>query len=196
MRKFKHKVTWFVLLSVFSCNKKNYPKYDALKQAHYCLSIKHEIGVLSNVRNPYFFQMEKNFNDDVEFDVYVIDSIKSISEKIKQRHKDWRVLIYDLKKGHADSRFFDATLIFLDIEKEVEIKTDSLFKSLINPNSDKTKEKELAQDVRSLVAKLEAEKVTYEKKESDFHNENGIKQSEVDSIVNLIKNKKTIANKV
>ncbi|RED43716.1 hypothetical protein [Seonamhaeicola aphaedonensis] len=195
MAKFQQIIIFFVLLSTFSCNKK-YLKYDALRQSHQCLSIKQEIGELTNDRSPYFFKMEENFQDDVEFEAAVIDSIKSISEKIMQKHKDWRVLIHDLKKGHKDSRFFDATLIFLDRERELEMITDSLFKSIINPNSDKAKEKELSQVLLNLVAELEVEKKIYEKKESDFHNENGIKQSEVDSIVHLIKNKKTIANKV
>ncbi len=157
-------------------------------QSYYCLSIKHEMGVLSNKRNPYFLILAKNIENDITPNDSIINSIENISNEIKHKYKKHKDFINGIKKKHQDTRFFDATIDFLDTDEKLEIKTDSLVKSLINPKSDKDKEKELGEEVKKLAFNLTTEQNIYENKESDFHNDNKITQKEVDSIVNLIKN--------
>jgi len=180
-------ISVLILFTLFNC-KKDYSKNDAIMQSYYCLSIKDEMGVLSNKRNPYFLILAKNIENEITPNDSIINSIENISNEIKNKFKKHKDFIKRIKTEHQDTRFFDATIQFLDTYENLEVKTDSLVKSLINPKSEKRKEKKLSEELQKLVTNLTVEQTIYINKESDFHDDNFITQKEVDSIVNLIKN--------
>lgn len=183
----------FLILIFFcfpSCNvKSEYSKEDALVQSFQCLKIKHELGVTSNLRNPYFKQLVEILENDSIPDKSITDTITILSIEINRKMNNDKKLIESLKPNHKDTRFFDATIEYLELNEKLEAKTELLFNSLINPISDKNIEMVLGQEVTVLANRVLAEQTEYEKKESKFHNDNDIVQQEVDSIVSIIKSK-------
>lgn len=172
------------------CNvQSEYSKEYALVQSFQCLKIKQEIGVISNLRNPYLLQLVEILKNDSIPDKSLTDTITILTIEINHTIIGSKELIENLKPKHKDTRFFDATIEYLELNEKLEAKTRLLFNSLINPNSDKNKEILLGEEVGTLAQRVLTEQTEYKKKESKFHNDNDIVQREVDSIVNIIKNK-------
>jgi hypothetical protein len=181
---------FFILFLIsYSCRPIKYSKREALDQAHYCLEKKHEIGSLATLRNPYFLQFAKTLSSDSIPNKSITDSITILSSEIDKLINNCIQSIEKLKTKHLDTRFFDATLEYFELNRKLEIQTNLLVNSLLNPNSDKIKEKEINLKVEILANQVLTEQVEYEKKESKFHFDNNIIQREVDSIVGIIKNK-------
>ncbi len=179
-----------VLFYLQGCNlHSEYSKNDALVQSYECLKIKNELGVTSNVRNPYLKKLAEILQRDSIPNEKITDSITILSNEIKSQIKNGKELIVNLKPKHSDTRFFDATIEYLNLNEKLEDKTQLLFQSLINPNSDKNKEIMLGEEVDVLAQKVLTEQTEYKTKESKFHNDNNIVQREVDSIVKSIENK-------
>ncbi|MDO5970586.1 hypothetical protein Q4Q35_12285 [Flavivirga aquimarina] len=181
---------FLIILCLQSCHEQSeYSKDDALVQSLHCLEIKQELGAISNLRNPYFKQLVKILESDSIPKKNVSDIIMILSIEINRSIENSKRIIDSLKPKHKDTRFFDATYEYLILNENLEAKTKILFNSLINPNSDKNKEKELGQEVETLALQVLTEQTKYKKKESIFHNDNNIVQREVDSIVSIIKSK-------
>ncbi len=180
-------------LALIGCEN-NYSKQNALEQSHLCLEIKNELGGLSQERNPYFFLIAENLKNEIKVADSTINTVRRISNEIQEKDSMYKEKLLELKSTHKDSRFIDATIDFIQTNQDLEFKTDLLVKSLLNPKSDKDFEKKLANDVQVAAQKMTEFKSEYKIRESEFHNENNINQMEVDSIVDIINKKKTIAN--
>ena len=179
-----------ILFCLQGCNAQSeYSKDDALIQSSECLRIKNELGVASNVRNPYLMKLAKVLQNESIPDKTLTDSIQELFIKIDDEIRNSKELIVKLKPKHRDTRFFDATFEYLEINEKLEEKTQLLFNSLINQNSDKNIETKLGEEVGALAQQVLIEQTKYETKESEFHNDNNIIQREVDSIVNSIERK-------
>ena len=186
------KITSLILICIClqSCNvQSEYSKDDALIQSFQCMKIKQELGVISNLRNPYLLQLGEILKNDSIPDKSLSDRITKISIEIDRTINSGKKSIEDLKSGHKDTRFFDATIEYLELNEKLEAKNKLLLNSLINPNSDKNQEALLGQEVGTLTQQVMTEQSEYKKKESKFHNDNNIVQREVDSIVGILKNK-------
>ncbi|MFY0715354.1 hypothetical protein J1D01_16960, partial [Seonamhaeicola sp. NFXS20] len=187
------KKTLLLILLVFcflNCaNPYKYSKKEALVQSFHCLNIKQDLGAKSNLRNPYFLQLAKILKNDSIPDKSITDMITVLTVEIERTINDGKKLIDSLKPNHNDTRFFDATWEYLDLNKQLEAKNRLLVASLLNPKSDKNIEIELSNEVEELAQRILEEQTEYVNKESKFHNDNNIVQREVDSIVDIIKNK-------
>ena len=185
------KILSFIIL-VFclqSCNlQSEYSKDDALVQSFECLKIKQELGEVSNLRNPYLMKLGEVLRKDSILDKSLTDKITMMSTKIDQTITNSKKRIVALKSKHKDTRFFDATLEYLELNEKLEAKNKLLFNSILNPDSDKDQETLLGQEVGTLTEQVMNEQTEYQKKESKFHEDNAIVQREVDSIVSIIKN--------
>ncbi len=183
----------FLILILFclqNCNvQSKYSKDDALTQSFQCLEIKQELGVTSNLRNPYLMKLGEILKNDTIPDKSLTDAITTLSIDISNTITRGKDLIENSKPKHKDSRFFDATLEYLELNEKLEAKNKLLLNSLINPDSDKDKEMLLGQEVGTLTQRVLNEQTEYKKKETEFYSDNEIIQREVDSIVSIIKNK-------
>jgi len=166
-----------------------YSKDDALAQSLQCLKIKQELGEVSNLRNPYLMQLGQVLRSDSIPSKRLTDKITEMSIEIDRTISNGKKSIEDLKPKHKDTRFFDATIEYLELNEKLEAKNKLLFNNIINPNSDKNKEELLGQEVGALTEQVMNKQTEYQKKESQFHNDNGIVEREVDSIISILKNK-------
>ncbi|MCK0137431.1 hypothetical protein [Arenibacter sp. S6351L] len=182
-------------LVLIGCEKK-YSKKDALNQSMLCLEIKNDLGSLSQERNPYFFVMAENIDSGIKVADSTLNIIKRITEEINEKNIEYYKILQESKPKHKDSRFIDATLDFIKTNQDLEFKADTLIKSLLDSESDKEVEKKIAYELKIATKNMTEFQKRYKNRESDFHNDNGINQTQVDSIVEIIKSKKTIANTV
>ncbi|MET2985488.1 hypothetical protein [Aureibaculum conchae] len=186
------KKTLSLIILVFclqSCTlQSEYSKNDALVQSFECLKIKQELGEVSNLRNPYLMKLGEVLRKDSIPNKSLTDKITMMSTKIDQTITSSKKRIVALKSKHKDTRFFDATLEYLELNEKLEAKNTLLFSSFINPNRDRDKEMLLGQEVGTLTQQVMNEQAAYKKKESEFHNDYAIVQREVDSIISVIRN--------
>ncbi|MEO1485942.1 MAG: hypothetical protein AAFU57_09350 [Bacteroidota bacterium] len=168
-----------------------YSKQDALNQSRHCLEIKNDLGGLSNERNPYFLLIAANIENQLKVNDSIIFAVDRISREIDEKNLLYFEALLAVKSKHKDSRFIDATLEFIRTNQNLESKTYELVKSLLDSERNKEVEKKIIEDLRSAAKKMIEVQSNFLAEESKFHNDNGITQNEVDSIVRIIKNKKS-----
>lgn len=82
------KKTLFLVLLIFcflNCKEPlKYSKTDALVQSFQCLNIKQELGTISNLRNPCFFQLVEILKNDFIPDKSLTDKITVLSDEMER----------------------------------------------------------------------------------------------------------------
>jgi len=173
-------------LLITNCNSDN-SKTKYLKQARHSLEAEHNIAVKFNKRNIPLNELLP----EAKVDMYSIDKkrfllIDSLTIELHLELTKNISKINSEKSKSSDNSFYNATLDYLisiqDLESEIIPFLESI-KDTIENN-----EQDLSVSVKTKALNIKYESNKWRKAESDFYIEHGIKQKEIDSITDLIKN--------